>query len=388
VHAESITPKRVGLMGGVRESFGFPLLLAHRTDVGRVRDNNEDAHGSAWLDDGSLFVIVADGMGGHDAGEVASGLAVQVVEEAVARDIAVDPRERLYHALLEANEAILDEGARSGTRGMGTTSITVICKGSEIYVGQIGDSRAYQFRNGQMVWRTSDHTRVQMLIDQGQITEEESRVHPEAGMLTRALGHSRMADGRPLVPDVLNEPVHLQTNDTLVMCSDGLHDLLEDWEIGQAISDKTPDEAAAVLVEMACERGGHDNVTVAIIQAGTRTSPYDAEYQPATWSNDETDDNITYDDPHDKGGSRNPVGDMYQADALVPENTDDEPIPVVNAGIQVGQVSGPAPGMATGEPAAGGNKVIMIGAMVVLVLVVLVTVVVGAIIAAAVVMNM
>lgn len=125
----------------VRTSFGFPLSVSVHTDVGRVRSNNEDSHGHAWLEDGSLFVIVADGMGGHEAGEVASGLAVQVVEEVMGRDTSSDPRERLYNGLLEANEAILEEGRASGTRGMGTTAITGVFKGSEVHVGLIGDSR-------------------------------------------------------------------------------------------------------------------------------------------------------------------------------------------------------------------------------------------------------
>ena len=110
-------------MAELRRSFGFPLSIASLSDVGRVRTNNEDAHGSAWLSDDSLFVIVADGMGGHDAGEVASGLAVQVMEDSVKHELDGDPRDRLYNAFLDANDAILEEGSRSGTRGMGTTCL-------------------------------------------------------------------------------------------------------------------------------------------------------------------------------------------------------------------------------------------------------------------------
>ncbi|MEZ4241793.1 MAG: protein phosphatase 2C domain-containing protein [Myxococcota bacterium] len=264
----------------MRVSFGFPLRVAVRTDVGRVRTNNEDSHGFAWLPDGSLFVIVADGMGGHEAGEVASGLAVQVLEEVVARDVATDPRERLYRGLLEANEAILQEGRASGTRGMGTTTVAALCRGAEVHVGLVGDSRLYHVRRGQLLWRTLDHTRVQMLIEQGQVPEVEARHHPESGMLTRALGHSRMADGRPLVPDVLAEPLVIDRDDALVMCSDGLHDLLEDWEIARLIAGREPDDAAQALVSLAVERGGHDNVTVAVIVAGERTAELDEDYVP------------------------------------------------------------------------------------------------------------
>ena len=267
----------------LRTSFGLPLRVAIHSDVGRVRTNNEDSAGYAWLEDGSLFVVVADGMGGHEAGEVASGLAVQVLEEVVGRDTDTDPRERLYHGLLEANEAILQEGRVSGTRGMGTTAIAAICRGREIHVGLVGDSRLYHIRKGQLVWRTLDHTRVQTLIDTGEIEEEEAREHPESGMLTRALGHSRMADGRPLVPDVLAEPLQIEADDALVMCSDGLHDLLEDWEIGTLIAGSEPHAAARQLVELACERGGHDNITVAVITAGERSSEYDVAYVPESY---------------------------------------------------------------------------------------------------------
>ena len=264
----------------MRTSYGVPLSVAIQTDVGRVRSNNEDSNGHAWLKDGSLFMMVADGMGGHEAGEVASSLAVQVVEDVVSRDASGDPRERLYNALLEANDNILDEGRRGGKGGMGTTAVCCIVRGREVHVALVGDSRLYQFRRGHLVWRTVDHTRVQMLIDHGEITEEEARVHPEAGMLTRALGHQRMADGRPLVPDVIGEPLAIEDGDGMVLCSDGLHDLIEDWEIGRLVAGKDGDEAAQALVELACERGGHDNVTVAVCIVGDRFTEYDPNYVP------------------------------------------------------------------------------------------------------------
>lgn len=264
----------------VRQSFGFPLSVHVGTDVGRIRDNNEDSFGTAWLDDGSLFVIVADGMGGHEAGEVASSLAVRVVEDVVREDPDADPRDRLYNALLEANQAILEEGASSGTRGMGTTAIVAILKGNQAYIGQVGDSRCYQIRHGHKIWRSTDHTRVQMLVDEGKLTDDQARHHPEAGMLTRALGHSRMADGQPLVPEVLDEPLILEPGDTLVLCSDGLHDLVEDEEIGRAIAGKDGDSAIERLIEMACDRGGHDNITIAVINAGPRVADYDPTFAP------------------------------------------------------------------------------------------------------------
>ncbi len=337
-------------MSEVRRSFGLELSIAVHTDVGRVRTNNEDSHGHAWLKDGSLFVIVADGMGGHEAGEVASGLAVQVVEEVCGREVETDPRERLYNGLLEANEAILDEGKASGTRGMGTTAITGILKGPEIHVGLVGDSRLYHVRRGHMVWRTLDHTRVQMLLDQGEISDEEARHHPEAGMLTRALGHSRMADGRPLVPDVLAEPLFIEADDALIMCSDGLHDLMEDWEISQMVAGHTPEEAAELLIQAACDRGGHDNITVAVVAAGDRCGEYDPNFVPVVedYEHEEVDAEITYDD-------------LSKADVQAPAVLTPPPPPPVPAGGSSGLMIG---GLAVGGVLLVGA--VGIGAIVVL----------------------
>jgi len=264
-------------MSSVRTSNGFDLSVAISTDVGRIRTNNEDSADHLWLDDESLFVIVADGMGGHEAGEVASGLAVKVLSEAVRRSDS-DPRQRLYDGLLEANEAIMAEGRSSHTEGMGTTAIVALLQGPEVFVGLVGDSRLYQVRRGHPIWRTNDHTRVQLLVDRGELDERDARDHPESGMLTRALGHSRMSDGEPLVPDVIDDPLTLEPQDALVLCSDGLHDLVDDEEIGEIVAGSTPDEAARALVELACERGGFDNVTVAVVTAGERAGTFDADY--------------------------------------------------------------------------------------------------------------
>ncbi len=107
-------------------------------------------------------------------------------------------------------------------------------------------------------------------------------------MLTRALGHAKMADGRPLEPDVLADPLVLEDNDVLVLSSDGLHDLVDDDEIAKTVAGRTPDEAAELLVQMACARGGHDNVTVAVISAGERAAEFDPDYVPDWGRQDET----------------------------------------------------------------------------------------------------
>jgi len=341
-------------MSELRRSHGFPLNVEVRSDVGRVRANNEDSFGHAWLDDGSLFVVVADGMGGHEAGEVASGLAVRVLEDAVTRDSEKDPRERIYHGLLEANDAILEEGRRSGTRGMGTTAVASIFRGSEVHVGLIGDSRLYHVRRGQLVWRTLDHTRVQMLIERGEITEEAARTHPEAGMLTRALGHSRMADGQPLVPDVLAEPLVLEENDALIFCSDGLHDLVDDWEVAKRIAGMEPGEAAQSLITLANERGGHDNITVAVVVAGDRTDAFDPDYVPENYLPAGSED--TFDD-----GAAHP-----DADSAAPSGDETLPPPTSTPGASTTRSPPPAP-----EPKSGSMRIWMILAVVLAIPVVL-----------------
>lgn len=351
----------------VRQSFGFPLSVELGTDVGRIRDNNEDSFGAAWLEDGSLFVIVADGMGGHEAGEVASSLAVRVVEDVVREDPDADPRDRLYNALLEANKAILEEGANSGTRGMGTTAITAILKGNQVYVGQVGDSRAYLLRHGHKVWRTTDHTRVQMLVDEGKLTEEQARHHPEAGMLTRALGHARMADGQALVPKVLEEPLILEEGDTLLLCTDGLHDLVDDAEIGRVAAGRSGPEAIKELISVACERGGHDNITIAVVNAGEGVQPYDPNFQAASTRAPRSVDGSLGDDDHvtfDLGGGP-PAGHLHAPTLAPGDFPDDEPVaaapPQPTARIVINKDSEPA--------AAKSNLPMIVGVVVVLLLV-------------------
>lgn len=264
----------------VRDSHGFPLRVAVATDVGQVRLNNEDASKVAWIGDGSLLVVVADGMGGHQAGEVASQLAVDVIAEAMAEDPEDDPRSRLDQAMLRANDAIIGEAKIRKTRGMGTTAIAILCQGPRVFAAYIGDSRLYWIRRGKVLWRTLDHTRVQALVDLGEVRESEAREHSEAGMLTRALGHARMIDGRALVPDVAADPLQLEPGDAMVISTDGLHDLLTDDEIADLVAGEDPERAASAIVGAALDRGGHDNVTVAVVTAAERAAPLDRSFVP------------------------------------------------------------------------------------------------------------
>ncbi len=254
--------------------------MAVCTDQGKVRGNNEDAWGRARLGEDGLWLCVCDGMGGHEAGEVASRLAVDTLEAHVrgarASGAERDPRAWLYHGLLAANEKILEQGQRAGRRGMGTTAVSAVLESGRAWVALVGDSRLLHIRGGHVLWRTLDHTRVQSLLDRGVIQEDEARGHPDAGMLTRALGHARTSAGDPLEPEVMADPLELVPGDTLVLCSDGLHDLVEDWEIASAVAGRTAEEIVTRLVSDALDRGGHDNVTVQAVVVGDRAGAYDA----------------------------------------------------------------------------------------------------------------
>ncbi len=266
----------------IRTSHGVPVAWHVRTDVGRVRSNNEDAWGARWLPDGSLLLVVCDGMGGHEAGEVASNLAVEVISNVILHADTATPQAALYEALIAANQAIVDESRNAGRRGMGTTAIVALIRGRDVYAGLVGDSRMYHVRRGHIALRTIDHTRVQSLVERGEIRREDAREHPDAGMLTRALGHARMSNGQPLVPEVFAEPIRLEDGDAIVLSSDGMHDLIEDWEVAAKMAGETPDRAADALVDLALDRGGHDNATVAVLSIGERASVYDPTFAEPT----------------------------------------------------------------------------------------------------------
>jgi serine/threonine protein phosphatase PrpC len=265
----------------------FPISIASKSDVGLVRDNNEDAFTHMWLGEDKLLAVVADGMGGHDAGEVASGLAVQVIEEMVSQkgcDGSINAL--LSDAIIEANRVIFEEGEALGKNGMGTTVVVALVEEGLAHVAFVGDSPLFHVRNGHVIWRTKDHTRVQELVDAGVIASEEARLHPNSGMLTRALGHEKMSNGQLLAPEVFDEPLTLLEGDALVLCSDGVTDLVDDEELGKTVAGTTPEALTQTLINLAYSRGGHDNITVTVIVVGKCAGEYHAKEEetqdPAT----------------------------------------------------------------------------------------------------------
>lgn len=223
-----------------------------RTDVGCAREHNEDSLAVA-----PPLYVVCDGMGGHAAGEVASEIAVNVITERAPDhpDAAA-----LGQAVEEANLAIIraaNEGV--GRAGMGCTCTAALLEKERLVLAQVGDSRAYLLHNGEMQQLTRDHSLVADLIEAGQITEAEARVHPQRSVITRALG----SDPRTQ-PDLFE--INVETGDRLLLCSDGLSTMLEDDQIAKILgSNPDPQRCAAQLVNEAVARGGYDNVTVIVV---------------------------------------------------------------------------------------------------------------------------
>ena len=228
------------------------LVTTALTDVGRVRAANEDAF---VIDDDTRLFAVADGMGGHQAGEVASETAIAALRSRLQEGRPLD------EAIVDANSAVVARAAGDpALRGMGTTlTAAVLGDDHELVIGHVGDSRAYLWRDGALEQLTVDHSVVAELIAAGQLTEAEAEVDPRRAMITRALGIDVDVE-----VDVI--PLALTVGDRLLFCSDGLTTMLRDDAIADVLRGEADrDLAAHELVEAANEAGGTDNITVLLI---------------------------------------------------------------------------------------------------------------------------
>ena len=219
---------------------GALTTFGSRTDIGCLRDHNEDS-----LVVAPPLFVVADGMGGHAAGEVASEIAVDVIADA--------------HAVKEANRAVI-QAAREGRgrEGMGTTVTAALLEGERLVIAQVGDSRAYLLHQGKLQQLTRDHSLVADMIEAGQLTTEEARTHPQRSVITRALGSDLH-----LQPDIYE--INVETGDRLLICSDGLSGMVDDEGIEHTLRRvQDPQRCASQLVNEAVANGGHDNVTVIV----------------------------------------------------------------------------------------------------------------------------
>lgn len=229
-------------------------LWATATHKGMVRDQNEDSvyPTSSGESEDRVLVIVADGMGGHVAGEVASRIAVNA---AASTDLEAADR------VAAGNRAIREEVARDpGLEGMGTTMTLLMVEDDLATLGHIGDSRAYLLRDGDLTQLTTDHTVAAEYVAKGELSPAEASTHPQRHMLLRTLGLTRYVN----VDEV---EVELQPGDRILMCSDGLTEMVSDEKISETLAKGTPDEVVWELVEMANDAGGVDNITVAVVEA-------------------------------------------------------------------------------------------------------------------------
>jgi protein phosphatase len=236
---------------------------AGASDVGRVRQGNEDAF---LLDEARGIFLVADGMGGHAAGEIASGIAARAVggtlQEGVDRGLAADD---LAHSMVDsfraADRAIAEHvAAHPETLGMGTTvTAMVLCTDGTYRMGHIGDSRAYLLRDRQMAQLSRDHTWVQREVDLGRLTPSAARKHPYSHILTRALGADPSDD-----PELLGG--ELEAGDQLLLCSDGLTGMVSDRALSRILQEGgTPEDRVREMITVANRRGGRDNITAIVI---------------------------------------------------------------------------------------------------------------------------
>ncbi len=238
------------------------MIYYAKTHKGNVRKLNEDA---VYIpeDESGFFAVLADGMGGHSAGDVASSLIVSTVCTYFCdMDAASVTQDHLKDALCRANTLIWNESrANLNRKGMGSTATVAVFTDGKAFIGQVGDSRAYLFRDGALKQITTDHSYVQMLLDKGLINPEEAASHPHKNIITRAVGTEKDVD-----VDLFS--VELQPDDVILLCSDGLSNAVSDEQIAGILSDDLS-AAAEGLIQAALDNGGTDNVSAVIaVQSG------------------------------------------------------------------------------------------------------------------------
>jgi len=239
-----------------------------RSEIGHARENNEDKFDFYEPDEepllaarGSVY-LVCDGMGGHNAGQIASELAAKQFLHAYYH-LGGTAQEAARHAILQAHHYIAEMASKIPSRyGMGTTLTALILKQDEGILAHVGDSRCYRLREGVFEQLSRDHTLVAHLVEQGILTPEQARYHPQRNVIRQAVG---VADpSEPLEPDI--ETFALQVGDLYLLCSDGLTDMVDDAEIEAILRDEPPTRAAWRLVDRALANGGRDNITVVLVR--------------------------------------------------------------------------------------------------------------------------
>jgi protein phosphatase len=239
------------------------------TDTGQRRDNNED---NILVDTSHALAIVADGMGGHNAGEVASQLAIDVTSQFLIAGLHIESRmddafssaepmqDLLEKSIQLANRKIIEESSNDDSKsGMGTTIVCLVFCNNWFVIGNIGDSRCYRFRNGEINQLSEDHSWIQGMVARGTIKKDDAKKHPQRGLLLQALGNTEIkptfTSGCP------------QAGDVFVLCSDGLTEVVSNNTIGFVLKQNgSPQKTAEKLVHLANENGGPDNISVIVVK--------------------------------------------------------------------------------------------------------------------------
>jgi len=238
-----------------------------KSDIGKVRGNNEDFLVIEKISDTEHLFIIADGMGGHQAGNVASKLGVETFVKyySSVRKKGVSIPESMLESINHANSAILDKAsAEIDKRGMGTTFSTLLISENEANIVHIGDSRIYLVRDGEIKKVTTDHTFVEKMVDEGRITSEEARVHPQKNILYMSLGARETFH-----PDEI-KGIEVKDNDVFLICSDGLTDMVTDDIIKEYCESYPPEKSVNELISLSNKNGGLDNISIIVVRIGKK----------------------------------------------------------------------------------------------------------------------
>lgn len=234
------------------------MRWSQASEVGLVRQRNEDH--VLMAPDLGLFAV-ADGMGGHRAGEVASRMALGILEEFFRKDAGQDISQVLSDGVTEANSSVYNASLKEAScHGMGTTLTALVVREHYAVLAHVGDSRAYLIRGDDIIQLTRDHSLVQELYREGGITRAQAREHPQRNVLTRALGTAGSVD-------IDLTRVEIQRGDLLLLCTDGLSNLVEDHDILMLVrQSRNPEKAVTSLIRAALSQGGNDNISVVLVE--------------------------------------------------------------------------------------------------------------------------
>lgn len=256
------------------------LIISAKSHPGAVRENNEDRYSVTHYsleqtETPSILAIVADGIGGHLAGEIAAQMTIDTIIGILSSSNGQNPVADMQTAIIRAGQ-VVSQAAHldKKKKGMGSTAAIAWLMGTRLFIASVGDSRIYLRQKGKLRQINIDHTWVQEAIDYKIIEPDQAHDHPQAHVLRRYIGSHqtvepdvrlRLKENESPSTSEKNQGLELQNGDQVLLCTDGLTDLVADDEISRSLRSGTPDEAVSSLINLACERGGHDNITIVLI---------------------------------------------------------------------------------------------------------------------------